>query len=78
MRHAVNVKYTLDLKSLLWKKVAYIHTYILYAYIYIFGCEAFGISVSLDGKMGMVLTEKKWRKQNGAGVGEIYNVRLSN
>ena len=31
-----------------------------------------------DGKMGMVLTEKKWRKQNGAGVGEIYNVRLSN
>ena len=32
-----------------------------------------------DGKMGMVPTEKKkWRKQNGAGVGEIYNVRLSN
>ena len=32
-----------------------------------------------DGKMGMVLTKKKkWRKQNGAGVGEIYNVRLSN
>ena len=29
--------------------------------------------------MGMVLMKKqKWRKQNGAGVGEICNVRPSN
>ena len=28
--------------------------------------------------MGMALTKKKWRKQNGAGVGEICNVRPSN
>ena len=28
--------------------------------------------------MGMALTKKKWRKQNGAGVGELCNVRPSN